>query len=182
MEDDRGPDSGSGESDFTLETDRLSLAPLTSEEQTPLHALFTDPDVRRYLLDDQIVPEEWVGGEIERSYALFAELGCGLWSIRRRSDAEIVGFVGFRHFFEPPELQLVYGLHPACWGAGLATEAARAVLRYVFGRLGFERVVAATDIPNEASVRVMNRLGMVKDKETDDGEAGTVFYTLDHMI
>ena len=43
----------------------------------------------------------------------------------------LVGFVGFRPFFDPPELQLLYGLLPAYWGRGLATEPAGAPMRYV---------------------------------------------------
>ena len=165
--------------DQRLETDRLILLPVKGEECEPLHTIFIVPEVRRYLLDDEVVPEEWVEQEIERSEALFAELRCGLWTIREKAAMEIAGFVGFRYFFDPPELQLVYGLHPSYWGAGLATEAAQAVIRYVFVQLGFDQVVAATDIPNEASIRVMRALGMVFDRQTDDGESGTVFYTLD---
>ena len=42
---------------FTLQTDRLTLTPFAEADQPQLHALFTDPDVRRYLLDDMIVEE-----------------------------------------------------------------------------------------------------------------------------
>ena len=161
-----------------LETDRLILLPVKEADQDQLHALFVDPQVRLYLLDDEVVPREWVGEEIERSEALFAELGCGLWSVREKPGLGISGFVGFRHFFDPPELQLVYGLHPGSWGVGLATEAARAVVRYAIERLGFGRVAAATDAPNRASIRVMERLGMEFDRVTDDGEGRTVFYAL----
>ena len=182
MERDRWPNEEAGGSGFALESERVILLPVKGEELERLHAIFTEPEVRRYLLDDQVVPADWVSQEIERSEALFAELGCGLWSIREKSGAGIAGFVGLCHFFEPPELQLVYGLHPSRWGVGLATEAARAVLDYVFVRLGFQEVAAATDIPNDASVRVMKRLGMVFDMEMAEGEAGTVVYTLARTI
>ena len=45
-------------------------------------------------------------------------------------------------------------------GAGLATEAAEAVADYAFDELGFAELLASTDPPNLASIRVMERLGM----------------------
>ena len=117
-------------------------------------------DVRRYLLDDQLVDLAWVRHEIRSSRALFRELGCGLWGVRLHGSGQLIGFVGYRYFFDPPELQLLYALHPEWWGRGLATEAAGAVLRYGFDVLGFDVIEASVDAPNVASARVLERLGM----------------------
>lgn len=163
----------------TLETARLTLRPIRRHEGDELLRIFRDPEVRRYLLDDEVVGVEWMEQEMDRSEDLFDRLGCGIWSIRRRGSEAIVGFAGFRHFFEPPGLQLLYGLLPEHWGRGLATEAAAAVVRHAFERLGFERVIAAADAPNEASVRVMERLGMEPFRENEAGGAGTVRYAVD---
>ena len=71
-----------------------------------------------------------------------------------------VGFCGLRHFGEPPQdVEILYGLLPAHWGRGLATEAARAVLDHGFSR-GLPRIFAGADSPNAASFQVMARLGM----------------------
>lgn len=162
-----------------LGTSRLSLRPVRPGDADELLRIFTAPDVRRYLLDDEVVGAEWVDEEVRRSDALFRERGCGLWAIRLRNAVPIVGFVGFRHFFDPPELQLLYGLTPAHWGRGLATEAAAAVVGFAFEALGFQRVDAATDLPNVASVGVMERLGMKPDRErTSAGSPGTVWYSV----
>jgi RimJ/RimL family protein N-acetyltransferase len=48
----------------------------------------------------------------------------------------------------------------AYWGRGYATEAARAALRYGFGNLGLDEIVAVTVPKNWRSRRVMERLGM----------------------
>jgi len=154
-----------------------------------LHRLFTNEGVRRWLLDDEVVPPEWIEREISRSEERFADGGCGLWTVRARpvaSTAEdvpgprapdgLLGFVGFRHFWDPPELELVYGLHPSAWGRGLATEAGRAVMAYAFDDLGFMEVLAATDAPNTASIAVLERLGFREWRRTDDGPEGTVFF------
>ena len=158
---------------FTLQTDRLTLTPFAEADLPDLHALFTDPDVRRYLLDELVVEETWTADVVGRSVAMFQNLGYGLWAVRETGQRPIIGFCGywrFEHLKHP--LQLIYGLLPVWWGRGLATEAARAGLNYGFDTVGFTEIIAATDPPNQASVRVMERLGMVH-LTTDDA---TVYY------
>ena len=189
-----GAPGGTPRTGPVLTTSRLELRPFAPEDGEALHALFTNAGVRRWLLDGELVAREWVDGEIERSAARFAGGGCGLWSIREpgpieepdagvsggvpRAPAELVGFVGFRHFWDPPELELVYGLHPSVWGRGLAVEAGRAAMSYAFDELGFGEVLAATDAPNTASIAVLERLGFEEWKRTDDGPAGTVHFRI----
>jgi RimJ/RimL family protein N-acetyltransferase len=55
---------------------------------------------------------------------------------------------------------LFYLLKESCWGQGLATEAARAVLDYAFTRLELPQVDSAAASDNVASIRVMEKLGM----------------------
>lgn len=144
----------------SIETTRLSLAPLAAADGDAFHALMIDTDVRRYLCDGQIMPREWADGVIARSVADFAAHGWGLFGIRLNTGPKLIGVVGFNEFWEPPELQILWALHPDHWGRGLATEASRAVITDAFERLGFARVMAATDPPNVASIAVMRRLGL----------------------
>jgi [ribosomal protein S5]-alanine N-acetyltransferase len=159
-----------------LTTERLELRPFRHGDADALHALFTDADVRRWLLDDTVVPREWVEAEIAGSEVRFGGGGCGLWTLREPPADAVIGFVGFRHFWDPPELELVYALRPARWGRGLATEAARAATAYAFDTLGLREVHAATDVPNAASIAVLERLGFQEWKRSDEGVAGTVFF------
>src|SRR6185437_5321908 len=59
-----------------------------------------------------------------------------------------------------PEVELGYDLHPSAWGRGLATEAARAVMRIAFGELGLDRVVAVVKPDHVASQRVLVKAGL----------------------
>lgn len=140
----------------------VRLLPFHPEQAAQLHDVFRDREVRRYLLDGTNVEREWVDSVITDSQVDFGEGRGGMWSIVRGGDEQalvLTGFVGVRDFFEPPRRQLVYGLHPEFWGHGLATMAVRRVLRFLFEELGWERVEAATDEPNVASVKVLERLG-----------------------
>jgi len=159
-----------------ITTERLTLRPFGAEDIDVLLELFTDADVRRHLLDDTVVSREWVEEEVLSSQARFTESGCGLWTLTERAGGSIIGFVGFRPFFDPPELQLLYGLLPSHWGRGFATEACEAAIDYAFAVLGLEDVRAATDVPNTASIAVLERLGMRERRRTADGAHGTVFF------
>lgn len=157
---------------------RTELRPIVERDAAELLELFRDPSVRRYLLDNMLVSREWVLSEIQSSLERFAESGAGLWAVRLRGIEPIIGFVGFREFFDPPQLQLLYGLLPAYCGRGLATEVAARVCDHAFTDLGHEWVAAATDRPNAASSRVLERLGMSLERSSDEGDAGTLFYLL----
>jgi [ribosomal protein S5]-alanine N-acetyltransferase len=181
-----------------LYTERLELSPFTAADADELVALFNDPDVGRWLLDGESVSRAWVEEEIAASERRFREGRCGLWALRelggggahdardtprprpldRAPATGIVGFAGFRPFFEPPELQLLYGLLPGWWGRGLAREAAARVIGHARSELGLREILAATDRPNHASSRVLEKLGFVLWKGSDDGPAGTLFYRL----
>ena len=64
-----------------------------------------------------------------------------------------------------------YRLHPDYWGKGLATEAARATLRYGFETLALDEVIALVLPGNAASIRVLEKLGMARTEDvTYSGE------------
>jgi RimJ/RimL family protein N-acetyltransferase len=80
-------------------------------------------------------------------------------------DGVIVGFVGLtRTDFDAgftPAVEIAWRLSFDHWGRGYATEAARAVIRDGFDRLGLDEIVAVTTLGNVRSRHVMDRLGMV---------------------
>lgn len=55
---------------------------------------------------------------------------------------------------------LGYGVARSCWGRGIASEAARAVMDYGFEAFNLAKVWARADPRNGASVRVLEKLGM----------------------
>ena len=60
-----------------------------------------------------------------------------------------------------PEPELLYALRPDLWGRGLATEAARACIEWLFETHPVSRVLAGADPANERSQRVLERLGFI---------------------
>ncbi len=176
---------------YELDTERLRLTPFNMKHLSALHALWTDPDVRRYLWDGEVISRERAAGVINDSERNFSERGYGFWVMQLRAgeqaDAEthpgtepgeVVGFCGYRRFEDGGEPELLYGILPRFWGKGLVTEACHAVIRDGFERNGFARIIAATDTPNQSSVKVMQRLGMVFLRRGEFHGLDTVFFEL----
>lgn len=165
-----------------IRSDRLHYERFEVRALDELTALFRDEDVRRYLLDDMVVGPDWVEEEIAASDARFDGGSLGLWSVRSKPGDPVIGFVGFRPFFDPPRLQLLYGFLREVWGRGFATEAAEAACRVAFEDVGFDRIEVAVDVPNTASVRVLERIGFTEVRRTSKGEAGTSFHEVDRGL
>jgi [ribosomal protein S5]-alanine N-acetyltransferase len=143
-----------------LRSERLELEPFSFQDTPFLHALWTDPSVRRYLWDDRAITAEEAAAVIAASRLSFQLHGFGMWVLRLKPDLVPIGFCGLRHFGEPPvDVEVLYALLPSHWHLGLATEAASTVLGFAF-TTGLPRVFAGADPPNAASIRVMRRLGM----------------------
>lgn len=137
------------------------------------------PGVRKFLWDDEIISRERTSSVVERSIASFATDGFGLWAISLTDSRELIGFCGFWHFHEPPRLELLYGIAPEHWNAGLATEAAIAMIDRGFDVFRFARIEASADAANEASVRVMQRAGMRFWKREITNGLDTIYYAVD---
>lgn len=163
-----------------LVTERLLLRPVEPSDTEALHRLFTDPDVRRYLWDDVVIPVETVEEVVVASGESFRRFGFGQWILSERAaPAEIIGFCGLRHFHEPPKVEILYGLYPSRWGRGFATEAARAVLARGFENCDLERIYAGADPPNGSSFRVMERLGMRPWRRLEINGQEAAYYVLE---
>jgi ribosomal-protein-alanine N-acetyltransferase len=162
-----------------IETERLVLRPLRANDRNDLHHLFTDPDVRRYLWDDEILPIEQTWAVVQESLRRFAADGTGLFAVARRGRPPMPPTIGFGGFWPFPQgLEILFGLAPAQWGRGLATELVRTLLRYGFEELELERIAGSADAPNAASLRVMEKVGMQRVEKVGKGGRETVRYTL----
>lgn len=145
-----------------IETPRLRLRQWRDADYAPFVALNADADVMRYFPAPLTRAES--DAMADRCRTLIAGRGWGLWAVERKLDAAFIGFVGLH---EPaaalpfsPCVEIGWRLAREAWGAGLATEAARAALAYGFGTLGLDQIVAFTTLENRRSRAVMERLGM----------------------
>lgn len=165
-----------------IETTRLLMRPFALSDMEALHRLWSDPLVRRYLWDDEIISLETAQAAIEGSIEDFQQRDFGFWTLSFKDDPQPIGFGGLRSFKNEQSgadaIEILYGLAPEYWGRGLATEAAQAFLRYGFEELGLENIYAGADPPNEASFRVMERLGMKVLRPTIVNGLAAIYYVM----
>ena len=151
------------------------------EDLDDLFALYSDPDVVKYIPDAPRTYEE-TREELEwfmNGHPKFPALG--LWATIDKETGHFVGRCGLLPWTieGQDEVEVAFALSKAYWGQGLATEAARGIVRYAFEILKLSRLICLIDHENHASIKVATKLGMTFEKEGKD-ELGTfLIYSMD---
>lgn len=146
--------------------ERLTLQPVKSTDVISLRELWSQPEVRRFLFDDQSVSLELAESLVGAALAC-APLGYGLWLVYLADEPELLGCVGLMPAttaseFEPGLSGLLEPLAAFAadhWHQGYAHEALSEVLTYAFETLEQACLCAVNDVPNAASERMLKRLG-----------------------
>jgi RimJ/RimL family protein N-acetyltransferase len=113
------------------------------------------------LFDDRIISREEALSFFELSIKSFKNSRYGLWLFFEERSELMAGFAGLLDFSQEAP-SLIFGTRSQFWGRGYATEVGLAVLDYAFEILSCDRVIADVDEPNEASIRVLEKIGMTK--------------------
>ena len=152
-------------------TDRLLLRPWLHRDRTPFAAMNSNPRVMEHF--PAPLSRQESDALIERMQRRLLLDGYGLWALELRRSGDLIGFTGLNSpsWSAPftPCVEVGWRLTPAAWGAGHATEAARAALEVGFGEVGLDEIVSFTVPANTRSRAVMARLGLTHD-EADDFE------------
>ncbi len=142
----------------SIETERLLLRKFRPDDLDELAKLFSDPDVMRYVGNGRPIDRDESERALKSIIRHWESQGFGRWAVVDKQTREFIGFGGLRSLFDTPEV--VYHFSKANWGKGLATELARASLRFGFEDRGLDRIVAVAKPENSASIHVMQKLGM----------------------
>lgn len=151
-------------------TERLLLRRWRDDDRAPLAAMGQDPEVMEFF--PGLLDREASDAMFDRIVAHHDRHGFGLWAVEiPERGLAFAGFVGLLQCnFEAaftPAVEIGWRLCRAAWGAGYATEGARAALRHAFTSLGLDDVVSLTVPANRRSRAVMERLGMRHDPAED---------------
>ena len=150
-----------------LETKRLILRSWTDGDRDPFARLNADPRVMEFMPHPLTRAES--DAAFDRIQAHFLKHGFGLFAAALSHDTPAIGYIGLSvphfeaHF--TPCVEIGWRLAAEHWNRGLATEGARAVVRYAFEVLRLEELVSFTVPANLGSRRVMEKLGMSLDTE-----------------
>jgi len=155
-----------------IETERLRLRHFRDDDIEPYTAMMADPRVA-----------DWLGGVRSRARCEadlrtwsddWARLNFGLLAIARKADGVLLGMAGLNTLEGAYEatpvagsVEIAWRLVFSAWGAGYASEAARAVVADGFERVGLREIVALTAQSNLRSQAVMVRSGFIRQAHRD---------------
>lgn len=149
-----------------LENDAVSLRPAEEADIPFLRENEQNPRVRASRSVHKPVDVDWamqrLGGTMGRNDDTLGLLICAgerpvgfIYLIREQPNAQVFRFG-----------ELAYWITPSEWGNGYATAASKLLLDHAFDELGLHRIEASTFSTNDASKRVLEKLGF-----TEEGQA-----------
>ncbi len=160
-----------------LETERLFLRTWSVEDAEAGFRIWSDAEVMRYVGTGQPNADveqtrAWLG----RMIAHQEKHGFCFWAIVDKESDRLIGSCGIAYQLDGgPPIEFGYTLARDFWGRGLATEAARAALCYIFTQTNVTEISASVDSRNVASRRVLEKIGFIYQR-TEQLETGVDFW------
>ena len=145
---------------FALETGRLTLRRFTPADAPFMLRLLNEPSFIANIADRGVRNLEQAAAYLENGPICSYRLnGFGFWAVVEKAGGSVIGMCGLVKRDTLPDADLGYAFLPEHWGAGYAVEAADGVLNHARDVLGLATVLAITSLDNEASIRVLRRVG-----------------------
>jgi RimJ/RimL family protein N-acetyltransferase len=144
-----------------VETDRLILRLMTVEDAEFILELLNEPSFIQNIGDRNVRTTEDA-----RAYILngpmksYQKNGFGLCLVLLKETHEPIGIFGLIKRTGLDDVDIGYALLPRFWSKGYAVEAARATKTYAKDVIHLNRIVAITDPTNQASIRVLEKIGL----------------------
>ena len=148
-----------------LDTERLELHPFTEADADFVLRLLNEPSFLRYIGDRGVHDLDSARRYIaDGPVAGYARHGHGLLRVVRRADGASLGMCGVLRRDSLPAPDLGFSFFPDYWSQGYAQESARAVMDHARQSLDIGRILAITTQDNEASMRLLGKLGFRFDR------------------
>lgn len=146
-----------------LETSRLKLRHFRDEDLENFVAYRADPRVARYQgWKEPFTREDGIDFINTMKDARPAIPGTWFqFAIELKNADTLIGDCAFFTLKDEPRQAMIgYTLANQHQGKGYATEAVTCLLEYLFGEIGMRRVTAICDVENDASVKLLERIGL----------------------
>ncbi len=143
-----------------LETERLTLRNISTEDRDFILSQFSDDDINRYLFDAEPLNSPEEAEEIIGFYLQPEPRGHHRWILINKSGGEKLGTCGFHGFNQRERsIEMGYDLRKEFWGKGYMGEALKAVIAYAKESMEIKKIHACIYIRNEKSISLVQRLG-----------------------
>jgi RimJ/RimL family protein N-acetyltransferase len=143
-----------------FETPRLIGRHLVADDADAMFAVYGDAGAMRWVGDGNPLERERCVRWIDVTHRNYERYGYGMTALLDRTTRDPVGFIGLVHPNGHPDAEIKYALRRACWGRGLATEAAIGMMAYAASVLRLDRVIATAAPEHGVSHRVLLKAGL----------------------
>jgi RimJ/RimL family protein N-acetyltransferase len=148
---------------ITFQTNRLVLREFTQEDLDSVQSYASNPNVVRFMVwgpNTRTESKQFIQRKLQEQVVkprLSYDLAITL-------DGQLIGGGGLTiRDLKSGEAELGYCLNESCWGKGIGTEFAEAMISYGFKELNLHRIFANCDPENHASYRIMEKNGMTRE-------------------
>jgi RimJ/RimL family protein N-acetyltransferase len=147
---------------FTLETERLTLRHLSPHMDAEfILRLLNEPSFLQYVGDKSVRTLDDARGYIRNGpMKSYAENGFGLYRVGLKENESAIGISGLIKRDTLPEPDIGFAFLPEYWNKGYAHESAAEVMRHARDVLRLDRILAITSPDNEASGRLLGKIGL----------------------
>lgn len=160
-----------------FETQRLLIRHLELTDTDSMFAIFSLPEVTKWMGDGSPLTRELCEKWIEVSQKNYAAKGFGASAVIEKSTHEFIGCSGIVYDSERQEPEIIYAFQPNAWGKGYASELVPAMLNYGLTECGLTYILATIAEANKASAHVVEKAGMhfVIEEPNPDGHITLVY-------
>lgn len=139
-----------------LETERLLLRPLTTDDAPFILTLLNEPSFLRFIGDKKVrTLEDAQQYLLNGPIASYNQYGFGLLLVELKESQTPIGMCGLLKREELPDPDIGFAFLPDYWNKGFGFEAATAVLKDA----QLDRTLAIVNHDNDASIRLLEKLG-----------------------
>jgi len=158
-------------------TERLTLREVTHDDAAFILELLNTPKFIKYIGDRGVRSVEDALRYIDERYlASYRDNGYGLYAVVENASGKLIGACGFVRRDTLPGPDIGFSFLPEFEGKGYGFESATAVMKYGREVLGFDKVLAITSLDNDASEKLLTKLGFTFDETIDlNGESLKLF-------
>lgn len=146
--------------EFFIKTNRIGFSKWNDSDLNLATQLWGDKEVTRFICATGIFTKQDILDRLETEIQNDKLFYIQYWPIFELSTEELIGCCGIRPFdSEARSYEIGFHLRKKYWGMGYASEAAKAVIDYSFDALKADKLYAGHHPQNEASKRLLTKLG-----------------------
>ncbi len=160
-----------------IKTERCTISPISENDRDDVMSLKLNNEARKFL--GGAVPKDQINDKID---GIISDTQSHHFIVRDIHDKSFIGLVTINIYHDNIRNEISYEFNPEKYGHGFANESISAIIDYALTTLGLENLVAETQSRNIPSIKLLEKLGMIKEQTITRHNEEQSVYTIDKRI